>query len=101
MRLIHWKIDPPFLSLVDINEHQLSLYIHILILARRTAAQIHHGELLKSLCMKICLIGPQLKFMFLSLMIPKAQHCMMKIPAVYPDFILMNLFKTQLLHFPV
>ena len=99
MSLIDRKINPPLFSLIDINEDQFACDIYIFILFCRSSAQIYHGKLLKAFCMKLCLVCSQLKFMLLSFTVFIAQHCMVEIPAVHADLILMHIRKPQTLHF--
>ena len=60
MGLIHGKINPPLLPLVDLCQNQLAGDIGALVIRRRPLTAAYDGELLESIGVKIRLIRPQL-----------------------------------------
>ena len=66
MGLIHGKINPPLLPLVDLCQNQLAGDIGALVIRRRPLTAADDGELLESIGVKIRLIRPQLTLLQLT-----------------------------------
>ena len=98
VRLIHRKIDPPFLPLVDITHHQLALYIRVFITVGRGFSQVCQRKGLRPVCHELRLVCPQLKDMLLSFPVSVAHHGPLKFPAIHLYTVTAHLRKADALH---
>ena len=99
-RLIHRVVDPPFLPLVDADQHQLARHIQPFIVRSRSPAHVHQRKYLRPVGDKMGLISPQLKVMGLPARFLHSQLCPFKFPGIHVDTVTGYIRKSDALHFP-
>ena len=90
MCLINRVIDPPFISLVDIDKYQFPLHFPALIILFRSFSHISQGKRFKAISLKVCLICSKLKFSAFAFCLHR-KDCLFKFPAIHGDGIFCNL----------
>ena len=96
--LIHGVVDPPFVSLVDLNQHQLAGDIQPLVIRFRPLARIDKLVGGRAVRDEIRLIRPQLDMALPSLGVGKRQLRFLKLPRVHGDSVLPYFGKADFLH---
>ena len=99
-RLIHRVVDPPFLPLVDADQHQLARHIQPFIVRSRSPAHVHQRKYLRPVGDKMGLVGPQLKMMGRPARFLHRQFRPFKLPGIHVDAVTGHVRKTDALHFP-
>ena len=96
--LIHGVVDPPFVSLVDLHQHQLPVNVQPLIIRFRALARIDKLVGGRAVRDEIRLIRPQLDMALPSLGVGKRQLRFLKFPRVHGDGVLPYFGKADFLH---
>ena len=91
MGLVHREVDPPLVPLVNVHQNQTAAHVPACIVLGSSPPHIDQRKFLKAPGQKLGLIGPQLKDMFRSLCVPKAQYRLFKFPPVQTQPVLMDI----------
>ena len=98
VRLIHGVVDPPFVALVNLHQHQLAGDVQPLVIRFRPLARIDQFVGRGAVRDEIRLIRPQLNPALLPLGVGEGQLRLLKFPGVHGDGILPHFGKADFLH---
>ena len=96
--LIDGIINPPFIPLIDVHQHQLALDILSLIIEFCALSDIDKGEGGSAVGDKVRLVGAELYGLGGAILRVEGQYRPLELPCVNPDRILVDLGKAQGTH---
>ena len=99
IRLVDWEIDPPLIALIDIREDELSFHVLPFVIGCGSLPDIDEAECLRPIGLKRGLIAAEQRPQSdTAIAAPPYELCLMKLPGVHTDLVLMDIPKADALH---